>query len=120
MIECEESLALICQKCIKDLYHADLLRKKCLRADKAFRSKIPQNFFDKSRLEDEDEDWKNLNSDLWLPYDEKNTLKSEEIEVSVDILNAEDTLMTNSPEIEIENVKEIIDESGKNLNYRKK
>lgn len=38
VVEHEEIPALICQQCVKDLNHADLIRKKCLHADEYFRS----------------------------------------------------------------------------------
>ena len=74
MIECEETPALICSQCLSDLHQADLFRKRCLEAEEYFRLKIPEEFFDKSRLDEESEVTSNLSSDN----------KFEEIEVKVD------------------------------------
>lgn len=45
VIENRDNPASICNQCVKDLLSADLLRLKCLQADKYFRSMIPAEFF---------------------------------------------------------------------------
>lgn len=44
MVENRENPASICNQCVEDLFNADLLRLKCLRADGYFRSVIPKEF----------------------------------------------------------------------------
>lgn len=36
--ESEDAPAMICHQCVKDLYHADLIRKKCLQGEEYFKS----------------------------------------------------------------------------------
>lgn len=47
IIECGNNPAVICDTCLKDLLHADRLRKSCLKADNFFRSTIPKEFFNR-------------------------------------------------------------------------
>lgn len=42
MVEYDDKPALICQQCVKDLFLANVLRKKCLQADEYFHSTYPE------------------------------------------------------------------------------
>lgn len=45
VVECKNISAVICNRCFKSFSAIDLLREKCLKADKHFRLAIPKQFF---------------------------------------------------------------------------